>query len=196
MCEGAVTEVQYFSGIRDHFRALPVVIGTCDIDGCGRDPLSVVREAEKRRDAAIGKARRHADAYLAYDEVWAVVDVDDHTSLEAAIRRARETGIHLAVSRPCFEIWLLWHFQEFPSGLTSAAARDKIDEHLPRYDKHLPESFPYGAYETARLRARKADPRHDSPNRKGSNPSTNVWLTIEAIAASGQRTIHGRGSAS
>ncbi|GAA5768240.1 RloB family protein [Streptosporangium roseum] len=187
MCEGTVTEVQYFSGIKDHFRALPVEIGTCDIDGCGRDPLGVVRAAEKRRDTAHRKAQRQGDAYLAYDEVRAVVDVDEHTSLEAAIRRARESGIRLAISTPCFEIWLLRHFQECSAALTSAIVQNKIHRYVPGYEKHLPEDFPYGEHGTARRRARTADPHHDSPNRKGRNPSTNAWLTIDAIAASGQR---------
>ncbi|GGL44417.1 RloB domain-containing protein [Planomonospora parontospora] len=85
-----------------------------------------------------------------------------------------------------FEIWLLWHFQDCSATLSSAVVQGKVGRHLPGYDKHLPKDFPYERYETARRRAQNTDPAHVSANRKGGNPSTNVWLTVEAIAESGR----------
>ncbi|WP_240971070.1 MULTISPECIES: RloB family protein [unclassified Microbispora] len=187
ICEGVVTEVQYFNGVKDHFRAVPVEVGHCDVDGCGKDPLSVVREAIRRRDKARSAARRHRDAFLAYDEIWAVVDVDDHASLDEAIRVARDDGINLVISRPCFEIWLLWHYQDCPAALTAKEIQRKLATKLPNYDKHLSATFPYHDYLRAERRAKSADPDHSAPNRKGRNPSTNVWLVVNGIAQSGKR---------
>ncbi|GGO01517.1 hypothetical protein GCM10010116_02850 [Microbispora rosea subsp. aerata] len=186
ICEGVVTEVQYFNGVKDHFKALPVDIAHCDVDGWGRDPLSVVKEAVRRRDKARSAARRQRDAFLAYDETWAVVDVDDHASLDEAIRMARGSGINLVISRPCFEIWLLWHYQDCPAALTTRDIQRKLAARLPNYDKHLPADFPYRDHQRAERRARQADPDHTAPNRKGRNPSTNVWLLVNGIARAGR----------
>lgn len=40
------------------------------------------------------------------------MDVDEHANLERACVGAARSGIDVAVSSPCFEIWLLWHFQD------------------------------------------------------------------------------------
>jgi hypothetical protein len=181
-----VTEVEYFEGIKDHFRAIPVVIGSCAVEGVGRDPLRVVHEAVKCRDRAAEAARRRGDAFLAYDEVWAVVDVDDHASLDQAIKEARDRDVKLVISFPCFEIWLLWHFQDCPAALSARAVHDKLSRHIPGYGKRLPGDFPYGRHVTARQRAERADPEHALPGRKGGNPSSNVWLVVEAISSSGK----------
>ncbi|MEU8279002.1 RloB family protein [Microbispora bryophytorum] len=189
ICEGVVTEVQYFNGVKDHFKAVPVDVGRCDVDGCGKDPLSVVKEAIRRRDKARSDARRQRDAFLAYDETWAVVDVDDHASLSEAIRAAHANGVKLLISRPCFEIWLLWHFQDCLAALTTRDVQRKLAARLPNYDKHLPAAFPYHDHLRAERRAQLADPDHMTPNRKGRNPSTNVWLLVTGIAQSGKGGI-------
>jgi hypothetical protein len=182
VCEGIVTEVGYFAGLRDHLRATPVDLGKCDIDGVGRDPLSVVKDAIRRRDAARADARRANDPFLSYDEVWAVVDVDDHARLDAAMHDAHRAGINLVVSSPCFEIWLLWHLADCATELTSTEIQRRLG-----YRKRLPKDFPYADYPDARRRAEKADPEHSTPNRRGRNPSSNVWLVVEAMARSGRR---------
>jgi hypothetical protein len=181
VCEGVVTEVAYFEGLRDHLRAIPVDLAKCDIDGVGRDPLSVVKEAVRRRDAARAVARRAGDSFLAYDEVWAVVDVDDHARLEAALSEARRSGINLVVSSPCFEIWLFWHLKDCVAEVTSAEIQARLG-----FGKRLPKVFPYADHPDARRRAGKADPEHTEPNRRGNNPSSNVWLVVDAMARSGK----------
>lgn len=44
----------------------------------------------------------------------------------------------------------------------------------------------YVRHAVARERAQRADPEHGRPGRKGTNPSSNVWLVVEAIASSGK----------
>ncbi|MBN73107.1 MAG: hypothetical protein CME32_27950 [Gimesia sp.] len=54
------------------------------------------------------------------DEFWLVTDTDHWIepghikSFVRAIRQCRDKGINVAISRPCFELWLLLHFNEFP----------------------------------------------------------------------------------
>src|SRR5437868_3480211 len=44
----------------------------------------------------------------AYDHVWCVFDVDEFEVAEV-LRRAGKEGIGIAVSQPCFEVWLILH---------------------------------------------------------------------------------------
>ncbi|GGO78194.1 RloB family protein [Nonomuraea cavernae] len=89
VCEGQVTEVEYFEGVRDHFRSLPVEIRNCKVIGLGRDPGSLVSYAIRERDRKDREARAQRDGDIAYDEVWCVVDVDDHDTLDQALIAAR-----------------------------------------------------------------------------------------------------------
>ncbi|WP_310741241.1 RloB family protein [Microbispora sp. H10670] len=186
MCEGKVTEIEYFRGVRDHFRSLPVDIRDCRFIGLGCDPLSVVEYAIGERDRHLREARTQRDTNLAYDEVWCVVDLDDHATLETALGTARNSGVNVVLSSPCFELWLLYHFQDYASAASTSEIHRKLGSHLPGYDKHLPPRFPYGEHMLAKSRARRADPDHDTPNRRGRNPSTNIWLVVEALGKAGR----------
>ena len=79
------------------------------------------REAER-------VAKRQRDSYLAFDEVWCVHDVDDHPRLDEARIMARDNDISLAVSNPCFELWLLLHFREDPGMQDRETLIDKLKE--------------------------------------------------------------------
>jgi hypothetical protein len=54
-----------------------------------------------------------ASAKTVKAELWAVFDRDENTPQEvyAAFRLARQNGIRIAFSHPCFELWLLLHFK-------------------------------------------------------------------------------------
>jgi len=67
------------------------------------------------------------DEYLAEysvgegDQFWLVCDTDhwiqsDHIqNLVEVVKRCRQKGIFVALSNPCFDLWLLLHFDNFPS---------------------------------------------------------------------------------
>ncbi|MFG1958286.1 RloB family protein [Nonomuraea sp. NPDC049028] len=186
VCEGQVTEVEYFEGIRDYFRSLPVDIRSCKVIGLGRDPGSLVDYTIRERDKKEKEARAQRDANIAYDEVWCVVDVDDHKTLDQALIAARKGGVNLAISLPCFELWVLYHFEECAAACDPESIRRKLRKHIKDYDKHLGRAFPFANHEVARDRAQRADPDHCAPNRKGRNPSTNAWLIVEVIRQSGR----------
>ncbi|HCO24980.1 MAG: hypothetical protein CME31_28845 [Gimesia sp.] len=72
------------------------------------------------------------------DEFWLVTDTDHWIEpghiqgFISAIRQCRDKGIKVAVSRPCFELWLLLHFEEFPTS-SNLTCREVI-ELLKRVD--------------------------------------------------------------
>lgn len=59
-----------------------------------------------------------------YDEFWILIDTDHRfegrhlTGSHDAIRQAQQAGIRVAVSNPCFELWLLLHHEPVASGAT------------------------------------------------------------------------------
>jgi RloB-like protein len=55
-----------------------------------------------------------------------VFDVEwprNHPGLEEAVKQAYANGIKLAVSNPCFESWLILHFQNHAAWLDNNQAR-------------------------------------------------------------------------
>jgi RloB-like protein len=172
-CEGTRTEPAYFVGLVRHMRTALVDVVRCDVKGVGCDPLTVVRRAEQKW--ADDKRRTGGETY---DQVWCVVDHDDHATLDAAIARASKAGIHLVVSTPCFDYWVLLHYVDHRKSSSAKDIERKLDKHIPGYDKKLPDSFPFDRYADAVRRAEGAAP---SSNAIGPNPSTAVHLVVTAM---------------
>lgn len=163
--EGEQTEVQYFKRLRSYLKATGVGVLGVDVKGAGRDPARVVNRAsnESRRGALIG-----SDA--GFDAVWCVFDVDDHERLQEAISAARKLGFALAVSNPCFEIWLLWHYEECERHVRPAELRKRLKKHGV-VDKDVPKTFDFSKLGVARERARRGE-AGDVPG----NPGSGVWM--------------------
>jgi hypothetical protein len=119
-----------------------------------------------------------------FDEIWCVTDVDHYEreggKVTAALAHARKAGIKVAVSNPCFEIWLLLHRDDCRSACQNCGAVvSKLKKHLPAYDKgHLRfEDFASGLGQ-ARTRAERLDPSGED---HAQNPSTGVWRLVDTI---------------
>ncbi|PRY00816.1 RloB family protein [Allonocardiopsis opalescens] len=187
-CEGTVTECQYIEGLKRYLQSQLVELRDCRTLGIGCDPLNVVKAAIDERNKEARKADARGDANLRFDEVWCLVDVDEHTTLLPALETAKRNGIKVVVSNPSFELWLLYHFQDYLSAVSrDHLAKNKLPKRIPGYDKHLPDDFPFAAHEAARQRAQRACPEHTEANRNGPNPSTNVWLVVDAVSDTGKR---------
>ena len=64
---------------------------------------------------AIEYARSHRskDSFEENDQVWAVFDRDEHPNFGDAVVRCKESGIGVARSDPCFELWLILHKRDY-----------------------------------------------------------------------------------
>lgn len=165
-CGGVSTEPVYFEGLKDAFRGRHITI---KIRSEGLDPQRLVRAAAMYRDHRPG----------AFDEVWCVVDVDEF-DIASAVREAKRHRIHMAVSNPCFELWLLLHHADCRghcAGYADVVAR--LKRHVPAYDK---ARLDFGDYAEgvgdAVKRGRDLDPSGAGHQR---NPSTGVWRLVETI---------------
>ena len=176
VCEGTVTEPCYFRQLRHLLRSLIELVIIP-----GGDPKTLVERAVEKKAESYRAAHRQGDAYLAYDQVWCVCDVDEHKRLPAALQQARDNGINMAVSNPSFELWALLHFADQTAHIEREKARALCKKHMPRYDKELPCDVLMPRYPDARQRAVKLEQWHESRDTAGSNPSTGVYLLVEQI---------------
>jgi hypothetical protein len=183
VCEGEVTEPQYLRGFA---RAQGANTVRLHVEAPGGDPRALVERAIELRDDAAGRAMREGDENLAYDEVWCVFDVDDHARLRAARELAERTRIGLAVSNPCFELWLILHFREQGAHLTSRRAAELLGKHIRDYRKHVRYEELSNGYTDAVERAESLDRRHLEAGTDGGNPSTGVHLLTERIRMLGK----------
>lgn len=143
--------------------------------GIGCDPLTVVRRAEQKW--AEDKRRNRAETY---DQVWCVVDHDDHATLDEAIVYASKVNIHLVVSTPCFDYSVLLHYVDHRKSSSAKDIVRQLDKHIPGYNKKLPDGFPFDRYLAAVQRVEGTAP---SSNAVGPNPSTAVHLVVAAMSA-------------
>jgi len=144
----------------------------------------VVQCAIRLRAEARAEAKKQRDENLLWDEVWGVVDVDDHPRLDEALALADSEDIQLAVSNPSFELWALLHFQDQRAFVSRQEARAVLRGHLPGYDKDLDFKVMHPAYEDAVLRARDLDREAELHEARGRNPSTGVYRLTHAILTS------------
>lgn len=143
--------------------------------------MTVVEIAARLRVDAEKEARRQRDENLRYDEVWGVIDVDEHPKLEQARKLAENHAIALAVSNPCFELWALLHFQDQRAHIDGRKTRTALRRHLPGYDKHLDFPRVHKGYHDAVRRATALACHAESLDQPGRNPSTAVYRLTESI---------------
>lgn len=169
--EGEETEPQYFRGLSRHLRATGVEVFGVHVVGEGRDPSRVVRKAAKMSDDGALVGDRDG-----YDSVWCVFDVDEHSRLASAIGAAKKMGFGVAVSNPCFEIWILWHYEEHHGHVGKRDLKIKLRQ-CGIAGKDLPSSFPYRSVVDAISRVKNRD--GDIP----ANPGSNVWVLAQHMCA-------------
>jgi hypothetical protein len=143
ICEGSKTEPQYLDEIRQEQRlptAYVYVIGAAE----GNDPLSVVNYAEKL--FLNGDSHRNIEP-RAFDQVVVVFDRDDHHSYHPAIIRANQLHLtmrnnikakvpfEVCASVPCFELWLLLHFESALEPIHRTEVYKRLKQHIGRYEK-------------------------------------------------------------
>jgi hypothetical protein len=178
VCEGENTEPQYFEQFADFHRNSLVTI---KLESALGVPLSMVRAATALKEQAIANAKREADENIKYESVWCVFDIDEHPHIPEARNLAGDNEIQLAVSNPCFELWLLLHLRDCPGILHRHAAKAMLKTHVPNYDKNVDFRTYSDGYQKAVVRAKYLDNLACSIGEPGRNPTTGVYELTEKI---------------
>ena len=176
VCEGRRTEKLYF----EHLRAADRIPINLEV-AAGGTPKTLVERAARLKREATSDARRTRDPNRLFEEVWCVFDVDEHPYLSEAKQQARANEIKVAISNPCFELWILLHFQDQRAYTERHAVQSMCRAHLPDYEKVPPMETLMEHYPEAVERARKLDAWHVTRGTAGENPSTGVYVLVEKL---------------
>jgi hypothetical protein len=177
--EGAVTEPEYIEAVRRSRRMRSIAI---QIETGHTEPIGIVNQAKSMMERA-----RKTDQY---DQVWCVFDSETKQTqrcrkglLEAinSAGHARGGSIGLAISNPCFELWIWLHEHDQNAWIASTDIQAKctrvVDKHIVNVDELLK------LYPDAQRRAKQLDERHEQDNRtpEDRNPSSGIYKLIDAI---------------
>ncbi len=102
-----------------------------------------------------------------FDQVYAVFDRDDHYSYFDALNLAKSLDNKLRnderlsvsfkaiASNPCFELWLLLHYEDIQAPIHRDKVMARLKQHIPDYDKGSGDVFAttHDKLATATLRA-------------------------------------------
>ena len=180
LTEGKVTEPSYLTAWARRYRHTI----SLSLSESGMAPETLINHASRH----LRRRRRSRRSEQDFDEIWCVFDVDQHPNVSTAIHNARQSGVEVAVSNPCIELWLVLHVQDQTAYIHRRNAQRRANELRLTSGKRIPDSAwstLFDEYEAARHRARTLDQRHDSngsPPR--SNPSTDIWRLVDRIRAS------------
>lgn len=111
-------------------------------------------------------------------------DVDEHPRIAEAKNQARDNGIRIAVSNPCFELWILLHFRDQRSHIERDDLFKLCCEELAHYKKNITAEFfaiLMTRYAEALERARALELWQGTRSCKACNPSTDVLHLTERL---------------
>lgn len=175
-CEGKNSEPDYLKGIKKIPEIAASTSLNIEIDPEQGVPLTLVKMASERITNP------------EVDECWCLFDVEwpkHHPNLRKAVALAEARGVKLAISNPCFEIWLLLHFTYYTRFLSTAEA-EKLSKAC---DGRSGKSLDADAYMSARAKACKhasaLDKRHikNRTSFPNNNPSSGMHQLIASLEA-------------
>ena len=133
LCEGE-TEENYFKGLisQDEYKRKFQAIDVNIFKPKDHSPVGLVNEAKK----LINKAKRERNAY---NFIWVVFDKDGHDKIPDAFEIARNNNpeINIAFTIPCFEFFVLLHFEKTtkPFRKCNSVISQIKKNWLPNYEK-------------------------------------------------------------
>lgn len=143
ICEGEKTEPQYLNEIKNELKLRTAHVQVFQ-SPLGTTPLQVVDGAEQiflNGDPVRDIRPRE------FDRVFMVFDRDSHQTFFNALARVNSlnnyyqnddgelTPFHAIPSLPCFELWLLFHFQNVQSPIQRWDVYKMLGQYLPCYQK-------------------------------------------------------------
>ena len=180
-CEGEKTEPAYLKALKRDpaVRDVASVDIRVDEETSGSVPLTLVEAAAKARARSSGTNGE-------IDEVWCIFDVEwprNHPNLDRSLVHARDSGVRVAVSNPCFELWLALHLEDHTAWLDTAAAtrlRRTLDG-TSGNDLDGETYMPRRAAAARRARALEERHRGNETEFPHDNPSSGMFRFLDAI---------------
>lgn len=175
LCEGKVSEPAYVRGLK----RVPEI--------GGRTALTIELAPERDVPLPLVQAAIPYTSREEVDEVWCLFDVEhphQHPHLDEALRLAEAYGIRVAVSNPCFEVWLVLHHRDWNRpGTTTHDAETAANACHGVNGKALDPAVILPLRHDAARRARALDTRHerDGTPFPRNNPSSGMHRFLDAV---------------
>lgn len=147
VCEGVKTEPNYFESLKKNLPKGVLRLKNIDIDGTGKNTLSIINEADKlRRTYEKNQLRK-------IDKLWVVFDRDSFPAenFNNAINMAESSKpkIHCAWTNEAFELWYLLHFNYYNTAITRDRYKKLIEKAVSKasglknfkYKKNSPDMY-------------------------------------------------------
>lgn len=174
--EGEVTELVYIRGIAQV--SGNVLVSIQPQHGTPETLLKAARKFKRQEN-------RRFDSASKKDTIWLVFDCDEHPNLSGVLNEAREAEIKVAFSNPCFELWLLLHFQDHDAPDNRHELQKKLEGACPSYSRgkktvnflELSDKIV-----DAQTRAKQMQQRRRDESNLFGNPYTDVNELIKGLA--------------
>ena len=183
VCEGE-TEQTYFEAARIKYGLTTAEIVLAE-NSKGPAPISVVECAEE-------KCGEHGS----YDSVFCVFDRDGHESFDRArekikcltSRKKKPLPIYEAISIPCFELWVLLHFEKMDAPFDKCATVIlRIREHHMRHYGKANAGVAMNLMEQVEKALGNADWLEGRAENNNYNPYTSVHKVLRHFEAVAQQ---------
>jgi hypothetical protein len=179
--EGAVTECEYLTALTKLLKIPSAKIMIAPPPPTS--PKEIVKKARKLK-----KEARKDDPY---DAVWCIFDVEAKVSQNArpgladAVQIAKANKIFIALSNPCFELWILLHEKQHTATIYSDDVQHVCSSLGLVEGKHIcnPNRI-LNNCQTAIQRAKDLDAMHQgnkTDKHEDQSPSSGVYKLVEAI---------------
>jgi hypothetical protein len=128
VCEGEKTEPNYFESLKNDLPKGVLTSCRIDIEGTGRNTLSLVEECIKMKE------RLENETSLSIDKIWVVFDRDsfEPDNFNEAINLCKNTSpeIGCAWTNEAFELWYLLHFHFYNTSINRKMYQNLIEGNL------------------------------------------------------------------
>ena len=169
---GKVTEHRYLEWLRDRVNG-PREKYSVTVEAISGDPTWILQKV-------IGRTSKN------YDQVWLVVDQDDHSSkkMQSFIKDCQRKKITVVVNAPCFEVWLNAHYERVRKYQNQKDAQQhyhQLSGVLEKDEKTIPQDFPFEEYEKACGNAHLTGNYNPMPNVLAKSPATPMPFLLSAF---------------
>ena len=169
---GEVTEHRYLEWLRDKVNG-PREKYSVTVEAISGDPTWILQKV-------IGRTSKN------YDQVWLVVDQDDHSSkkMQSFIKDCQRKKITVVVNAPCFEVWLNAHYERVRKYQNQKDAQQhyhQLSGVLEKDEKTIPQDFPFEEYEKACGNAHLTGNYNPMPNVLAKSPATPMPFLLSAF---------------
>ena len=178
--EGEKTEPQYINEfLRIHGAA------NVHVEPTGFDPQAVVEKAIELKRTA--NANRRGTSRV---RVWAVFDRDEHPRFEQAQQLAKKNNICVATSNPCFELWAVFHYQDYAAPIDRHKCQQLLEElcdgyHADRSKLFNDKDVILANHDAAVQRGKRSLRERESEGDPQGNPSTSMHVLMESFRSQG-----------